>query len=231
MATVYRDCPYIFRFIALSSLIWTLAGCSVTTKLTSPLEIKNFDAKSNEAIGLYIPDASKQYIWKGNIHVVPYNVEFGNALEPNAKHALSKGFREVTLIDQLPQPSATNSGFSRIISVEIEDADVSPGAMTFMSTSANIRLKAIITENGKVVGQPISVQGNSDSSPKFKVVNSDGSIDPEINRTMAMLDIQQTAQNADAAYYKALQQAAEKAMSSALEQLVDAVIRQSTTRR
>jgi hypothetical protein len=141
--------------VILLGFIELLAGCSVTTKLTSPLPVNISAAKSDEAIGLYIPNASKQYVWKGNINVATYNVEFGNALEANTKHALSKVFRDVSVIDHFPPP-LTSGG--RAISVEIEDATVSPGALTFMSTSADVRLKAIIAEGGKAVGNPISVQ-------------------------------------------------------------------------
>ncbi|MEQ1560239.1 MAG: hypothetical protein ABL933_15055 [Methyloglobulus sp.] len=239
--------------IALFNLVWLFAGCSgITTKLTNPLPIKDFGAISKDAIGLYIPDASKQYIWKGNINVVPYNVEFGNALEPNAKHALSKAFREVTVIDHMPQVTTATSGFSRIVSVEIEDADVSPGALNGMSTSADIRLKAIITESGDVVGKPISVQGHADSASTSDTVGTnprkfeydynthspiDG-IDPPIDDVAAGLrageaaiNLVQSGLKTDADYYLALQQASEKAMSSALEQLVEAVIKQSKTTR
>jgi hypothetical protein len=206
-----RNCNFMkkLNLAIVLSYVWLLAGCSVTTKLTSPLPVNISAAKTDEAIGLYIPDASKQYVWKGNINVATYNVEFGNALEANAKHALSKVFRDVSVIDHFPPASTTGE---RAVSVEIEDAQVSPGALTFLSTSADVRLKAIIAEGGQAVGSPISVQGQAEASPGAMGANP-------------ILGMNQ------AAYDGALQEASEKAMTSALEQLIDAISKQHRAAR
>ena len=188
----------------LITVIALLPACSITTKLTNPLPIKEFGVANNEVIGLYVPEASRNYVWKGNINITPYSVEFGNALEPNVKYALSKIFREVVLVDVFPVPALSTKDVMRSVSVEIETAKVSPGALTFSSTSAELRLKAIFSKAGQIEGDPILVLGRATAS-----AGGAGYI-PLLNQV---------------AYNAALQKAAEQAMTDALEQLVDEIIK------
>lgn len=183
----------------------TLAACAVTTKLQSPLEIKDFSKKSNDAIGLHISAASKQYVWNGNINVIPYSVEFGNALEPNAKHAFGKAFRQVVLIDRFPTPTSSQGGPERAVSLEIAYADVSPGALTFSSTRAVLQLKAILAKGSQIEDQAILVEGSAEASPG-------------VLGAIPLLFINQVA------YDAALQEASELAMKDALEKIVEATL-------
>ena len=180
-------------------------GCGVTTKLQYPLPIKDFAVKKNETIALYIPDQSKTNVWKGKININPYSVEFGNALEPNAKYALSKVFSEVVVVDKFPPPPVSAASPKRAVLIEISGANVAPGAMTFSSTSSSLNLKATMSQGGQIRGEPMSVQGTASASPG-------------VMGAIPILGLNQLA------YNKALQKSAEGAMTKALEELVDAII-------
>ena len=182
-----------------------LVGCSTTTKLRSPLPIRNFDKISDEVIGLYIPEESKHYVWRGNINVTKYNVEFGNALEANAKHALSKIYSEVVPIDHFPLDPLPNNGITRALSLEIARANVSPGGATFSTSSAELQLRAELASDSQLEREVIVAEGKGDASP-----GAAGCIPLFFINNIA--------------YNKALQKANEQAMAHALDRLIDAII-------
>lgn len=190
--------------LTLMCLVASLLGCAVTTRLAAPLPIKNFGEMKDETIGLYVSDASRTYVWNGHINVAAHHVEFGNALEPNAKHALSRIFRKVVVLDKFPPNTSAHHDLTRAVSVEIKHANVTPGALTFSSSSAQLDLTAVVAHGGRVEGNSLLVQGRAEASPGIM-----GAIGP--------LYSNQTA------YYVAIQKAAELAMVNALEQLVDLI--------
>ncbi len=140
-------------------------NCAVVTKIQSPLPIKNFDSSNGESIMLHIPEASRTYIWKGEINIIDYSVEFGNGLETNAKYALSKYFKDVTVVDTIVSPSKSTGNSGTTIIIEIEQASVNPGSLTFLPTQSQIKTKALLSKHGKQEGEEISVLGVGSAAP------------------------------------------------------------------
>jgi hypothetical protein len=89
------------------------------------------------------------------------------------------------------------------LDIAIKGTDVSPGQMTFLSTSATVDLEARLAVDGVVQAEPIEASGEGEVSPGFV-----GAV-PGANQ---------------GAYDSALQEACELAMGDALEKLVDASI-------
>jgi hypothetical protein len=180
-----------------------LAGCAVTTRLSSPLDIRLVEGGRKDGIGLHIPEPTRSYVWRGRINVVPYRVEFGDGLEPNAVDALSRAFGEVTMLETFPPSSELSPEYS--ISLHILGAQVSPGLLTFSSTTAELQLKALVAKRAVVHEAPIRVTGRWESTPGAEGFNIQG------------------ARN-QVAYEQALQDASEGAMANALAQLVEALL-------
>jgi hypothetical protein len=194
----------IFIYSILFILLLNSSNCgTITTKIQSPLPIKNLGISSEENVMLHIPEASRAYIWKGEINVIDYHVEFGNALEPNAKYALSKYFKDVTIIDK-PMSASKSMNITNTVTMEIETASVNPGSLTFTSTESEIKIKTILTKDGKADGNDFSVLGRGSASPGIL------GLIPIINQI---------------AYNNALQNASERAMTNALEKIMDEIIK------
>jgi len=182
-----------------------LIGCSPSSKLRSPLPIRDFNNISDKAIGLYIPQASKTYVWRGKINITSYSVEFGNALETNAKNALSKIYPNVLPIDHFPLDPLPNNEIARALKLEIAGANVSPGGMTFSKSSATVELRAELACSDRLETKVITASGNGEASP-----GAMGCI--------PLFFLNQVA------YNKAVENANELAMTNALERLIEAII-------
>jgi hypothetical protein len=190
--------------VILLILAFPILNCAVATKIQSPLPIKNFDSSNGESVMLHIPEASRTYIWKGEINIIDYSVEFGNGLEPNAKYALSKYYKDVTVIDSVILPAKSTGNNATTITIEIEKAFVNPGSLTFMPTQSQIKTKALLSKGGKPEGEEISVVGMGSASPGIL------GLIPLVNQIV---------------YDNALQYASEQAMTNALEKIIDEIIK------
>lgn len=190
--------------IILLILAFPILNCAVATKIQSPLPIKNFDTSDGGSIFLHIPEASRKYIWKGEINIIDYSVEFGNALEPNAKYALSKYYKDVTVIDTIVSSTKSTGNTGTTVTIEIENAFVNPGSLTFLPTQSQIKTKALLSKGGKQDGEEISVQGIGSAAPGIL------GIIPIVNQIV---------------YDNALQHASEQAMTDALERIIDEIIK------
>ena len=142
-------------------------------------------------------------MWKGRINVVPYTVEFGDTFEPNVRYALERAFGRVMMLDSFPPGGSGAPQYS--VSVWISDADVSPGALTFMSSSAAVHLEAEVATGTLVHDRRIEVEGIWESSPGA-----------------AGLDVG-LGQN-QVAYEATLQSACEGAMREALWRLIEELL-------
>jgi hypothetical protein len=150
---------------------------------------------------VHVSPAARSYEETGWVNVVRYRVDFGDSLEANVADAFGRAFSEVAIADEFPPMGAKSPRLA--FDVEIAGSDVSPGMLTFLSSSAEVSLRARIAVDGVTQPAPIEVQGHASASP-----GGLGAL-PGPNQ---------------GAYDQALQIACEGAMRDALEKLVDASI-------
>lgn len=185
------------------ALLLSLLGlaCGPEIRLSYPLTSKRYDSRLALPIGLHISDAARSYVTKGHINVVGYQVDFGDSFEANAAHAFGAVFDGVKVLDRFPPAGPDAPRLA--LDLDIADADVSPGALTFMASHARVELRAKLAVDGAVQEPPIDVTGNGEGAP--------GALGaaPIVNQN---------------AYDSALQKACESAMGDALQKLVDASI-------
>jgi len=180
-------------------------ACGPQIKLSSPLTMKEYDKRVRVPMALHVPDDSRRYVETGHINVVQYKVYFGDALEANAAHAFSAAFDGFTVLDQFPPAKAPLPRLA--IDVAIQSTNLSPGALTFMSSSATVDLKGTLAVDGVVQAEPIAVTGKGEASP-----GALGAVPGPFGGPN------------NGAYDQALQAACELAMGDALEKLVDATL-------
>jgi hypothetical protein len=122
-------------------LILSLAGCTVTLKVSPLTTFPATDTKIANSIVLYISPETRQYVLSDGAGIGVFKIPLGLILGESAKNSLQSVFQEVVRTES-PASSGNNSPILRLQFTE--GTSLNAGATTVSKSTVRISLKAIL---------------------------------------------------------------------------------------
>lgn len=184
------------RIITIVLLLLTSA-CSSTYTLRNPVPLEGVPEQVSASVTYHVPSTAKNFSYKGNLNIQSLVVEFGPSLENTIRDALSLQFSNVS-----PQSSNAEEPDTPLMTTEFGLVSVSPGALTFSSSSARVELIVNFQRGGR-------------SQSITKQFIGEATVEPGVAGALPIPGLN------DSAYNAALRRACELALSRAVEKAVD----------